>query len=125
MAGAFIGTTLFLPFYKLLIAENQALHMDISLMDLLYLGILALICTVYAYSASIQLMKKISAFVINLTVNLEPVYGILLAYIIFGDSERMHLGFYVGAAIILFSVLAHPVLNKRYNRTIPETDVIR
>jgi drug/metabolite transporter (DMT)-like permease len=125
MTGAFIGTALFFPFYRLFIAESQALQLDLTLMDLLYLGILALICTVYAYSASIQLMQKISAFVINLTVNLEPVYGILLAFIIFGDSERMHLGFYIGAAIILISVLAHPVLNKRYNRAIPETDVIR
>ncbi len=125
MAGAFIGTVLFLPLYLLFVADNQILRLNITLLDLLYLCILALICTVYAYSASIQLMKKISAFVINLTVNLEPVYGILLAFIIFGDTERMNLGFYIGAALILFSVLAHPVLNKKFNRSINEIDLLR
>jgi drug/metabolite transporter (DMT)-like permease len=116
MAGAFIGTALFLPLYQPLFAEGAQIRLSITPMDLGYLLILALVCTVYAYSASIQLMQRMSAFVVNLTVNLEPVYGIILAAVIFGESEKMHIGFYVGAAIILLSVLAHPVLNKQYLR---------
>jgi drug/metabolite transporter (DMT)-like permease len=57
-------------------------------------------------------MHKLSAFVINLTINLEPVYGILMAVLIFGGDEAMDLNFYLGTFIILLSVLAYPILRK-------------
>jgi drug/metabolite transporter (DMT)-like permease len=125
MMGACLSIVLFSPFYKMWFAKDHALHLHIAGFDLLYISILALICTVYAYSASIGLMKKISAFSVNLTVNLEPVYGIILAVIIFGEREKMNPGFYIGAAIILFSVLAHPFLNKYYHRKYLEIDNLR
>jgi drug/metabolite transporter (DMT)-like permease len=71
---------------------------------------------VYAYSVAVKLMKKFSAFAINLTVNLEPVYGIVLAFLIFGDAEKMTPGFYLGTLIILTAVLIYPVLNKNLNK---------
>jgi len=125
MTGACLSIVLFFPIYRFWFAENHQLNLHLSNYDLLYVSILALICTVYAYSASIDLMKKISAFSVNLTVNLEPVYGIILAVIIFGDREKMHPGFYIGASIILFSVLAHPFLNKYYHRKYLEIDNLR
>ena len=112
MVGACVSIALFFPIYKFTIAENHLLHLELSWMDFGYIVILALVCTVYAYSASIELMKRLSAFTVNLTVNLEPVYGIILALIVFGDKEKMHSGFYIGAAIILISVLAHPLLDR-------------
>jgi hypothetical protein len=57
-------------------------------------------------------MHKLTAFTINLTVNLEPVYGIVLAVIIFQDKEKMDENFYLGSAIILLSVLIQPFLNR-------------
>jgi drug/metabolite transporter (DMT)-like permease len=54
-------------------------------------------------------MKKLSAFSVNLTINLEPVYGIILAVIIFGDREKMQPGFYIGASVILLSVLGSSI----------------
>jgi drug/metabolite transporter (DMT)-like permease len=125
MAGANISIILFFPIYKYFIAENQQINLALSWSDFLYVSILAIICTVYAYSASIEIMKRISAFSVNLTVNLEPVYGIILAVLIFGEKEKMHPGFYIGAAIILISVLAHPFLNKIYHRKYLETDNLR
>lgn len=125
MTGACLSIALFFPLYKFLLAENHQLNLSLSYSDLFFILILAIACTVYAYSASIELMKKISAFSVNLTVNLEPVYGIILAVLIFGDSEKMNIGFYIGASIILFSVLAHPVLNRYYNRKYLETDNLR
>jgi drug/metabolite transporter (DMT)-like permease len=125
MAGACASIILFFPVYRATIAENQTLHFSMSMSDLFYLSLLAIVCTVYAYSASIDLMKKMTAFSVNLTVNLEPVYGIVLAVIIFGDREKMHPGFYIGAAVILLSVLAHPFLNKIYRRKYLETDNLR
>ena len=125
MSGAFISIVLFFPVYKVLFAENHHINLHVSYSDIFYISILAIICTVYAYSASIEIMKKISAFSINLTVNLEPVYGIILAVLIFGEKEKMHTGFYIGAVIILLSVLAHPFLNKYYHRKYLEIDNLR
>lgn len=111
MIGACLGTALFFPVYLKYFADGL-LQLDPGLMDWLYLLVLAVICTVYAFSVSVELMKRLSAFTINLTVNLEPVYGILLAFIIFGDKEKMTAGFYVGTLIILLSVLLYPVMKR-------------
>ncbi len=125
MVGACASIVLFFPIYRMTFAEGGKITLSLSPMDFVYLLILAIVCTVYAYSASIDLMKKISAFSVNLTVNLEPVYGIILAVIIFGEREKMNPGFYIGATIILISVLAHPLLNRIYHRKYLETDNLR
>ncbi|MFN3316988.1 MAG: hypothetical protein ACK40K_09270, partial [Raineya sp.] len=62
------------------------------------------------YPMGVRLMKRFSVFVVNLTVNLEPVYGIVLAFLIFGEKEKMSANFYIGAAIILLAVFSYPVL---------------
>lgn len=125
MMGACISIAIFFPVYKVFLAKGQELNLALSGADLFYILILAIVCTVYAYAASIELMKKISAFSVNLTLNLEPVYGIILAVLVFGEKEKMHAGFYIGASIILLSVLAHPFLNKLYHRKYLETDNLR
>ena len=63
--------------------------------------------------AGVHLIRKISPFTFNLTVNLEPVYGIVLAYLIFGDSEKMTTGFYLGTLLILVAVISYPIINTR------------
>ncbi|GAB3554050.1 DMT family transporter [Spirosoma fluminis] len=75
-----------------------------------WLLLLSLVCTVYAYSVGVRLLRKFSPYLAILTVNLEPVYGILLAVLIFGDAERMTTGFYAGTLVILAAVLAYPFL---------------
>ncbi|CAN5197718.1 DMT family transporter [soil metagenome] len=124
MAGAFIGTTLFFPLY-LVLFDLESLQLNPGFMDWVYLAILAFICTIYVYSVSVELMQRISAFSINLVVNLEIVYGIILAVIIFGEREKMTLGFYLGTLIILAAVFAHPFLNKYFNRKPLEVDNLR
>jgi drug/metabolite transporter (DMT)-like permease len=57
-----------------------------------------------------QLMKQFSAYLINLTINLEPVYGIALAFFFFGEKERMTTEFYMGTVLILLAVLLYPLL---------------
>jgi drug/metabolite transporter (DMT)-like permease len=116
MIGACVGTVLFLPFYGKYVAPNGQLQLLPSPSDWFYIAVLAFLCTVYAYSLAVRLMKKFSAFAINLTVNLEPVYGIVLAFLFFGDTEKMTLGFYLGTLIILLSVLLYPVLDKQFTR---------
>lgn len=111
MAGAFIGTTAFFPLYASLFTDGKGLNFGLTGMDWVYLLVLAVVCTVYAYTASVRLMQKISAYTMNLTVNMEPVYGILLAWVIFNENEQMTTNFYIGAVIILLSVFVHPILD--------------
>ncbi len=81
--------------------------------DWLWLWILALLCTTFAYTLNMKSLKHLSAYVSMLTMNLEPVYGILLAWLIFREDKELNAGFYVGAAIILGAVFLHPVLEGR------------
>lgn len=80
--------------------------------DWIWILFLALVCTVYASSMAVQLMKQFSAYLINLTINLEPVYGIILAVLIFGEKEKMTEGFYWGMVMILLAVILYPFLNQ-------------
>lgn len=86
--------------------------------DMVYLLILGSVCTAYAFTAAIRLMKELSAYFVVLHINLEPVYAILLAYLIFGDSEYMSAGFYIGASLIFMSVILYPLLKKNRQKTI-------
>jgi drug/metabolite transporter (DMT)-like permease len=81
--------------------------------DWIYIFILSSVCTAFAFIASVKVMRFISPYTVLLTVNLEPVYGILLAFAIFGDSERMNPQFYLGGMIILLTVIANGVLKNR------------
>jgi drug/metabolite transporter (DMT)-like permease len=69
--------------------------------DFLWVAILGLVCTVYPQTQMIALMKKIDIFTVNLSLNLEPIYGIFMAFLIFGESEKMSIQFYIGAAILV------------------------
>jgi drug/metabolite transporter (DMT)-like permease len=81
----------------------------------MYLLILASICTAYAFAASLDVMKHLSPYTVMLSINLEPVYGIILALLIFKDSEKMHPNFYIGASIILGIIVLNAFFNKRQN----------
>jgi len=87
-----------------------------SLSDLFYLIILATVCTAFAHTMQVEVMKHLTAFTVTLAINLEPVYGIIMAFFIFGDTERMTSGFYLGTLIILLSVIGFPLL-KYYRKT--------
>ena len=81
--------------------------------DWLYLIILSSICTAYAFIASVYVMKYITPYTVMLTINLEPIYAIILALIIFGEKEQMSAEFYYGAFIVLFVVLLNGILKNR------------
>lgn len=81
--------------------------------DWIYLLILASVCTAYAFIASVKVMKHLSPYTLMLTINLEPVYGILLAYMVLGDKEQMSTEFYYGAIVILLVVIANGILKNR------------
>lgn len=81
--------------------------------DWLYLLLLSSVCTAYAFIASVKVMKFISPYTVMLTINLEPVYGIILALLIFKEKEKMSPEFYLGAVIILTTVILNGIIKYR------------
>lgn len=111
MAAASLFALLFMPIYSVFLNEGAPIQWGWKGLDWFWMLILSGVCTVYAFSVSVELMKRVSVFTINLTINLEPVYGILLAVLVFGEKEKMTPQFYLGTLIILISVLIYPVFN--------------
>jgi drug/metabolite transporter (DMT)-like permease len=85
-------------------------------MDWLYLLLLSLLCTTLAYVLALRSLRHLSAFASNLTVNLEPVYGIALAWLLLHETRELSTGFYGGVAIILAAVFSYPLLRRRQRR---------
>lgn len=102
--------------YLLLSGSFTTEFFQVSWHDWMYLFILASACTAYAFIASVHVMKWISPYTVMLTINMEPVYGIILALWILGDSENMSTEFYYGAAIILVTVIANGIIKNTQER---------
>ncbi|WP_396218222.1 DMT family transporter [Flavobacterium sp.] len=108
-----LGGVLFLSVFLLFTKQFTAEFFNITLTDFMWLGILASICTAYAFIASVNVMKYISPYTVMLTINLEPVYGIALAVLIFEKKEQMSFSFYIGATIILITVILNGLIRNR------------
>ncbi|MDN5287041.1 MAG: EamA family transporter [Mucilaginibacter sp.] len=108
LAGAFLWITLYLlctqGFNRSLILKSH---------DIGYLLLLGTVCTSLAYVAGVSVMRELSAFRVALITNLEPVYGILMSFIFFGDMNKMTTGFWVGAILILSTIFLYPVAQKQ------------
>jgi len=102
-----LGGILFLTGYLFFTGKMNADFFTLSSNDWMYLLILGSICTAYTFVASIDVMKHLSPYTVMLTINLEPVYGIILAVLIFPETEEMSAEFYIGAAIILITILVN------------------
>ena len=107
----FISGVAFISFY-LMFAHNgfNSDFFVLHISDIIYLLVLASICTAYAFIASVYVMRYISPYTVVLTYNLEPVYGIILAIILFPEKEKMSLNFYVGAIIVISVVMINGIL---------------
>lgn len=101
LTGGFVTLSLILPFYLYFLPTLTFIP---SLQDLGWLLLLSLFCTVLAFNLSASALKNISSFTVNLTFTLEPVYGILLAFLVYKEYKEMHNGVYLGIAIIFLSV---------------------
>lgn len=111
----FLSGVFFISVYILCFGEGFSMRFfSISLSDFKYLLILASICTAYAFIASVYIMKAISPYSVVLTFNLEPIYGIAMAMILFPEKEKMSSTFYYGAIVIIGVVLLNAVL--KYQR---------
>jgi drug/metabolite transporter (DMT)-like permease len=84
--------------------------------DWTYLLILGFICTTLAHALSLFALRHLSAFALNLVINLEPVYGVILAALILAENKKLSTHFYFGAALIMISVFVYPYIQKKYPR---------
>lgn len=104
LTGGFVGITLILPAYQHFFPEQN--HHPVF-MDWVWLFVLSWVCTIMTFYLYIRSLKKISAFTMNLTLTLEPVYGIILAFMIFQENRLLSNWFYAGFALIAVAVALH------------------
>lgn len=112
-----LGGFLCISAYLLFTFKSAHYQLSINASDFIYLFLLGTICTAFAYVTGIVVMKELSAFSVVLTTNLEPVYGILMAFLFFGSKEKMTSGFYAGALIILAAVFLYPIVKRKVIKT--------
>jgi drug/metabolite transporter (DMT)-like permease len=113
LSGGLITLTLIAPVYLYFFPAETLIP---SASDAGYLLVLSLLCTFYAMRLSYKALQKISPFVMNLSVNLEPIYAIILAALIFHENKDLNFGFYAGAGVIISAVLANGALHYYKNK---------
>lgn len=102
LTGGFLLLTVLMPYYLYLLPTH---HIFPTKIDIIWFLIMSWICTILAMDLSLQALQKVSAFTQNLTLNLEPVYGIILAFIVYKENKYLSQWFYVGFALILLAVV--------------------
>ncbi len=109
------GAWVWISVYMLLTSGfNHTMKPAVS--DIIFLMILGTVCTSLAYVAGVSVMRELSAFRVALITNLEPVYGIILAFIFFGKKEHMTIGFYAGSVIILSAIFVYPYIRNKIEK---------
>ncbi len=107
LGGGLILLTLLMPIYLL---KFPAPYFIPTLSDCVWLLVLSWLCTVFSFNLQLNALQKISAFTINLSYNLEPVYGIVLAFIFFKENTAFNYQFYIGVGLILLAVILQSLL---------------
>ncbi|MCH2215865.1 MAG: DMT family transporter [Flavobacteriales bacterium] len=108
MIGGVVGISIWLLF-----SGKMGEHLlNIPGSDWIWIILLGIVCTAFAFVASVKVMEELTPFTVSLTINLEPVYGIILAFFIFGSSEEMTWGFYVGTILILGALYLNALKKK-------------
>ena len=110
LIGGFVGVSIYL------FVMPDWPELTVSYSDFGYLLILGVICTAFAYVVSVEVMKYLTPYTVNISINLEPVYGILLALLLFGASEKMSPNFYIGTLIIVLVIFINAVVKRRVTR---------
>lgn len=106
----FLAGVFFISMYFLFENRFSADFFVLSSNDWILLLILSTICTAYAFTVSVKIMRLLSPYTVMLTTSLEPVYGIILAYFILGGKEKMSTEFYIGALLIVITVILNGII---------------
>lgn len=113
MAGGFVAISCLLPLYLHFFPTDYVIP-DLS--DIIYLLLLSVFCTIGLYLLQIQALRNISAFTVNLSYNLEPIYSILLAMLIFHEAKELNWAFYAGLGLIILSVLLQSLIVRKEHK---------
>jgi drug/metabolite transporter (DMT)-like permease len=113
LCSGFIYLTLLMPAYLFLFPTDKYFP---SNNEWLLLTIFTIVCTVIPFNLSMKALKHVSAFTANLSINMEPVYGIFLAFIFYHEQKELAPGFFIGTIIILLSVILYMILKYRQHR---------
>jgi drug/metabolite transporter (DMT)-like permease len=114
----------FITLYFLFIGKFNTDFFSLNFNNWVLLLVLSSVCTAYAFTASVKVMQKLSPYTVMLTTNLEPVYGIVLAYLILGEKEKMSTEFYIGAVIIVVTVILNGVF-KHYQKNKKTVEIMK
>jgi len=113
LSGGLITLSALMPFYMNLFPTDYVIP---NLEDWMWLLLLSWVCSVWAFQLTTRALKILTAFTVNLSFNLEPVYGIILAFAIFGESKELSVSFFAGLSLIAASLIIHVVLLLRQER---------
>ena len=114
LSGGFLFITLLMPVYLHYFPVNRLLP---SLSDWAWLLVLGIVCTVLAYDHFMKALQKIPAFTVNLSYNLEPIYGVAMAFLIYREDKEVSPGFYYGFCLIIAAVVLQTLRVKKISRT--------
>jgi len=106
LSGGIVALSILMPIY--LYYSPSTIQLP-SINDWFWLLLLSWICTILAMKLMLEALQKVSAFTQNLSLNMEPVYGIILAFILFKENEQLNSGFYIGVALIFLSVILQTI----------------
>jgi drug/metabolite transporter (DMT)-like permease len=118
LSGGFLFITLLMPFYLLFFPVSRLLP---SLTDFGWLLVLAVLCTVLAYDLFMKALQKIPAFTVNLSYNLEPIYGVAMAFLIYREDRELSPGFYYGFFLIILAVVLQTIRHRKTSYAAQET----
>ena len=109
-----LGGFLLLSVYLLFIGRFTPAFFIVPNIDWLWLTLLGIVCTAFTFVIGVEIMKEISPYTVVLSINLEPLYTIILAAIILNESTDLTLGFYLGTGFILSTIFLNAYLKKKY-----------
>ena len=113
LSGGLLALSAFMPFYMQQFPPEYIIP---TWKDLGWLLVLSWFCSVWAFQLSVNALKRLTAFTVNLTYNLEPVYGIIMAFIFFNENKNLSKWFFIGFALIAASLIIHVILLLREER---------
>ena len=120
LSSGWLFLTLLLPLYFLIQPTTDFIPSE---SDFIYLIILSLVCTVLTWILSLQALRKVSAYTMGLALNLEPVYGIILAIAFAGEGKLMNKEFLTGAGLIMLTIVLHTWYKFMKTKTIPKKSI--
>ena len=101
LSGGFMALSFFMPFYQ---KAFPTAYIFPSFSDWMWLLVLAWFCSVLAFQFSVSALQKLTAFTVNLSFNLEPVYGILLAFFVYHENDELNWSFFLGLSLIVLAL---------------------